>query len=93
MTQLVNSLYTVSPCRSIPLTSQDLTQVRLSDHAHTAMHQVLRLCQRFDPTVDALSCSTGVIHLVHETIVDDITHAGCHPSKSFHVSDAVNRTL
>jgi hypothetical protein len=41
MTQLVNSLCTVTPCRSIPLTSQDLAQERLSDHAHTAMHQVL----------------------------------------------------
>jgi hypothetical protein len=93
MTQLVNSLCSLTPCRPIPLKSQDLAHERLSDHAHTAMHQVLRLCQRFDPTVDALSCSTGVLHLVHETVVDDITHAGCHPSKMFHVSDAVNRTL
>jgi hypothetical protein len=57
------------------------------------MHQVLRLCQRFDHAVDALSCSTGVLRLVHETVMDDITHAGCHPSKIFHVSDAANRTL
>jgi hypothetical protein len=93
MTQLVNSLCSLAPCRPIPIGSQDLAHERLPDHAHTAMHQVLRLCQRFDPAVDALSCSTGVLHLVHETVVDDITHAGCHPSKMCHVSDAVNCTL
>jgi hypothetical protein len=57
------------------------------------MHQVVRFCRRSDPTIDALICSTGVMHLVHETFADDITHAGCDRSLILHISDAVNQTL
>jgi hypothetical protein len=71
----------------------DLARERLSDTAHTAMHQVLRLCRRFDPVVTALARSTGVLHLVQEAIADDLTHAGSAPSPIFNVSDVVNRTL
>jgi hypothetical protein len=57
------------------------------------MHQVLCLCQRFDPAVTAPACSTGILHIVQETIADNLTHAGSAPSPMFHVSDAVNRKL
>jgi hypothetical protein len=43
---------------------------------HTAMHQVLRLCRRFDLATTALTCSTGILHIVQETITDNLTPPG-----------------
>jgi hypothetical protein len=72
---MVHPMCSVYPERPIPISSMDLAHERLSDMAHTAMHQVLRLCRRFDPAVTALACSTGILHIIQETIADDLTHA------------------
>jgi hypothetical protein len=59
----------------------------------TAVHQVLRLCQRSDIQVNFRCCSTAILQLVQVTISDEMTHGNTSPSPIFHVRDAVNRTI
>jgi hypothetical protein len=57
------------------------------------MHQVLRLCHHHYYPVLPRDWGAGILHLLCETISDDLTHAGHDPSQVLHVSYAVNRTL
>jgi hypothetical protein len=91
--QAINSLRTMHSCLGLNVPPVDLVNESLYDDVHMAVHQVLRLCQRFDVSVDVRLCSTGVLQFVQETFSDDITHGGTFPSPIFYVRDAVNRTL
>jgi hypothetical protein len=91
--QAIHSLSIMHPCPGLNVSSIALADEQLSDKMHTAVHQVLRLCQSSDIQVDFQCCSTVVLQFVQETISDEMTHGNTSPSPILHVWDAVNWTL